>query len=188
MLRAGTDSAGKPNTPDPNRYLIFKPSGKKPEEKPAETPSASPGKLGQMSVTELARAAEAGDRGSRKRHLIEIEKRSGDVVVTTLAKSAGAADKEVRDLAADLLLSHLSRQDSAGLKPLLRDERGKVRLAAVKAVNQKQLRLGAELIDLLKDDDADVRKEARAGLVKLARGVDHGAAPERWRTWWAREK
>ena len=188
VARAGTDSAGKPNTPDPNRYLVFKPSGKKPEEKPTESSSKSPGVIGQLSMTELAKAAESGDRASRKKHLIGIEKRSGAEVVNTLAKAARAADKDVRDLAGDLLVSHLSRQDAADLKTLLRDDRAKVRLAAAKAVGQKPLRLGAELIDLLKDDDVDVRKEARAALVKLAKGVDYGATPEKWRTWWAREK
>jgi hypothetical protein len=188
VLRAGTDSEGKPKAPDPNRYLIFKPSGKKPEGKPEESPSVSPGTLGQMTVTELARGTEAGDRASRKKYLVEIEKRSGAQVVTTLARSAGAADKEVRDLAGELLVSHLSRQETDQLKSLLRDERSTVRLATVKVVAQKQCRLGAELIELLRDSDTDVRKEARAALVKLARGTDYGPTPERWRTWWAREK
>lgn len=156
------------------------------------------GKLRAMSVKELAQEAEL-NRGSKLRPiLIEIEKREGDLALGTLAQSAVSYEPEIKDLAGTLLTSYLARQNEAFLKKRLEDDQKQVRLAAVKAVNRKGLKLGGELIERLKDDDIEVRQAARAALVKLAKGVDYGPAPEapkterdaaleQWQAWWAKQ-
>ena len=156
------------------------------------------GKLRAMSVKELATEAEL-NRGSKLRPiLIEIEKRQGDAVLGTLTQSAASYEPEIKELAGNLLVSYLARQDEAFLKKQLTDDQKQVRLAAVKAVSKKNLRLGSELIERLKDDDIDVRQAAKAALVKLAKGKDFGPsadaprterdeALEQWRAWWTKQ-
>jgi hypothetical protein len=156
------------------------------------------GRLKKMSVDELAQEAEL-NRGSKLRPiLVEIEKRDGDKVLGTLAQSAVSYEDEIREVAGQLLVSYLARQDADYLKQRLEDTQKQIRLAAVKAVAKKGLRLGSELIARLTDEEPDVRQAARAALVKLARGVDHGPEPDaskpereaataRWREWWEKQ-
>jgi hypothetical protein len=186
-----------------NPKLVAKTTGKEPREMLLIKPIASLdqtaiGKLRAMSIKELATEAEL-NRGSKLRPiLMEMEKRQGDAVLGTLAQSAVSYEPEIKELAGNLLVSYLARQDEAFLKKQLVDDQKQVRLAAVKAVSKKNLRLGSELIERLKDDDVDVRLAAKAALVKLAKGMDYGPAPdapkaerdealEQWRAWWTKQ-
>lgn len=186
-----------------NPKLVPRTSGKEPREMLVIKPISSLdqtalGKMRAMSVKELASEAEL-NRGSKLRPiLIEIEKRQGEAVLGTLAQSAVSYEPEIKELAGNLLVSYLARQDEAFLKKQLVDDQKQVRLAAVKAVSKKNLRLGSELIERLKDDDIDVRQAAKAALVKLAKGKDFGPSPdapkgerdeafEQWRAWWTKQ-
>lgn len=152
----------------------------------------------QMTVEELVQAA-LGERGLRSQQVLqELDQRRGDEVIPALGKAAASADSEAQKTVRELLVKHLSRQNEAGLKAKLKDEEPEVRLAAIGVVSGKGLRLGKELIDLLADDQADVREAAQQALVKLNRGTDFGpargadeqerdAAIQKWRAWWAKQ-
>jgi hypothetical protein len=156
------------------------------------------GRLRKMTVEELATEAEL-NRGSKLRPiLIEIERREGDKVLGALAQSAVSYEDEIRDFAANLLVSYLARQNEDYLKERLKDDQKQIRRAAAKAVAKKGLRLGSELIARLSDEEPDVRQAARMALVKLGKGVDHGPEPDaskperdaaaaRWREWWEKQ-
>ncbi|HPM84529.1 MAG TPA: hypothetical protein PLF81_27680 [Candidatus Anammoximicrobium sp.] len=73
------------------------------------------------------------------------------------------------------------------------------RWAAVAAARRVRAPLHAELIQLVKDADGDVRQEARRALVQLAGGSDFGPAEDadaravdqaegQWENWWASEQ
>jgi hypothetical protein len=159
-------------------------------------PGPKPPRL--MSVTELADAGST-ERGPRlKSILVELEKRRGKEVLPGLANAAGNYDKDIRKLGRDLLERHLARQTEAIVKEKLRDELVEVRLAAVRVVAAKMPRLTGELIDVLADEQAEVRSAAHDALVKLSHGEDFGptadaskeqiaADQDRWRSWWARK-
>jgi hypothetical protein len=159
-------------------------------------PLAKPPKS--MTVAELADAIGKARDLPLKNLLVEIEKREGPKVPEALGMVAGGSyESDVRELAQSLLTKHVARQKPDVIKSLLKHERSEVRAAAAAAAPKH--RLGAELIDLLNDDEAAVRREARAALVRLSGGADHGpsanaSASERaeairqWRQWWAGEK
>jgi hypothetical protein len=164
----------------------------------ARRPPPGPKSPRLMTVTELADAGST-ERGPRlKSILIELEKRRGKEVLPGLAHAAGSYDKDIRKLGRDLLERHLARQTEAVVKEKLHDELTEVRLAAVRVVAARMPRLAGELIDLLGDEQAEVRAAAHDALVRLARGEDFGpsadagkeqtsADQERWRSWWARK-
>ena len=81
----------------------------------------------------------------------------------------------------------------------LRDPDPNVRWAATRITAARGLPLYDELIELLRDSDADVRSEAHEALVRLARGGDFGPEPDAdedrvalvmdlWRDWFRQEK
>jgi hypothetical protein len=150
-----------------------------------------------MTVGELAAAA-ASERGQKLRLvLIELEKRQGDEVISSLGSSAAATyEQDNQKLARDLLYRHLSRQKELVIKEKLTDDRVEVRIAAARVVGEKKMRLGEELIGLLTDDEARVRDAAHQALVRLNKGTDLGPkskasdkelseAVKKWREWWA---
>jgi hypothetical protein len=173
--------------------LVIKPISSLTKKSPGDQAS-----LGKLSIAELATQAEL-NRGSKLRPiLIEIEKRDADEVLDVLAQAAISYEKEIRELGATLLVSYLARKDSAYLKKQAVEDRVQIRLAAAKAIGKKGLPLGAELIELLKDADPDVRQAARGSLVKLGKGADFGpekdakdgerdAAIAQWKEWWAKQ-
>jgi len=164
----------------------------------ARRPPPGPKSPRLMTVVELADAGSI-ERGPRlKSILLELEKRRGKEVLSGLANAAGSYDKEIRKLGRDLLERHLARQGEAVVKEKLRDELVEVRLAAVRVVVARMPRLTSELIDVLADEQAEVRTAAHDALVKLSRGEDFGpaadasseqivAAQEKWRSWWERK-
>jgi hypothetical protein len=163
---------------------------------PNRTSPGDQASLGKMSLGDLAIQAEL-NRGSKLRPiLIEIEKRDGDTALDVLAQAAGSYEKDIKELGATLLVSYLSRKDTTYLKKQLAEDRAQIRLAAAKAVGKKGLPLGGELIELLKDRDADVQQAAALALVQISKGKDFGpkkgasdserdAAISQWKVWWA---
>jgi hypothetical protein len=159
---------------------------------PPPSPQTRP--LRSLSTRELALLS-GSERGPRlKAVLRELEGRRGPDVLAALGSAAASYEKDVQQLARDLLLSHLSRQDATAIKENLKDDRAEVRAAAARAAARKSLHLEAELIDLLDDQDAGVRQAGHAALVQLSGGVDHGPAPSaskeerarainKWRAW-----
>lgn len=152
-----------------------------------------------MSFAELAEAA-SNERGSRLRYiLIEVEKRRGEEVVPVLADAALNYDKKIQKLGRDLLDRHLARQTEDFVKEKLGDGAIEVRKSAMRVIARRMPRLAGELIDLLGDEEEEIRTAAHAALVRLSRGVDLGpktdadkekiaAAQEKWRSWWDRRK
>lgn len=163
---------------------------------PSGTPPESPYRG--LSLGELVKAA-AAERGEKLQAVLgELERRDGDEVLAALAAAAGHYEANIQKLARDLLARHLSRQSLETLKIRLKDERNAVRVAAVRVLAEKRLRLGNELIDLLTDSDGEVRQTAHKALVQMARGTDFGPstgaleadradAMRQWRAWWAKQ-
>jgi hypothetical protein len=153
--------------------------------------------LRSLSVRELSEAA-GKERGPQlKKVLTELSQRKGTEVVSALGSAAAAAyDSDGRKTARELLDRNLTRQSADVIKESLKDERPEIRSAAARAVGEKGLKFGKELIDLLSDDDAGARDAAHQALVKLNKGKDLGPdakaddearrdAIARWREWWA---
>jgi hypothetical protein len=163
-------------------------------------PTGSTGPKGPraLSNADLVKAAST-ERGPRlKQVLLELETRRGREVLDGLTVAATSYDGDTKKLGRDLLDRHLARQPAEFVKARLADEQAAVRLAAVRVVAARFPALAPAVIDLLGDDDAEVRAAAHAALVRLSRGQDFGppaeaAASEReqarqkWRDWWARQ-
>ncbi len=155
--------------------------------------------LRSMSVGDLAKAA-GSERGPRLKEVLrELETRKDEEAITALGAAAGSYDKDVRDLARDLLDKNLVRQGVRVIKDRTKDDRAEVRASAARVIGGKSLKLGDELIDLLGDENAAVREAAHAALVKLSKGTDLGpakdataderaAAVKKWRAWWERQE
>jgi hypothetical protein len=169
--------------------------------RPTTPATASPGDkaLRSMSVGDLAKAA-GSDRGQRlKDVLIELETRRGDEAIAALGSAAASYESDVRDLARDLLEKNLVRQGVRVIKERTKDDRAEVRAATARVIAAKGLKLGAELIEMLGDDNAGVREAAHAALVKLSKGADYGPAKDatteqrdeavkKWRAWWEKQE
>jgi hypothetical protein len=165
----------------------------------ARRPPSGPKSPRLMTVVELADAGST-ERGPRLQSiLVELEKRRGKEVLPGLANAAGSYDKDIQKLGRDLLERHLSRQTEAVVKEKLKDELVEVRKAAVRVVAAKMPRLAGELIDVLADEQAEVRAAAHDALVKLSHGEDFGPAADagkeqvaeaqgKWRSWWDRNR
>ncbi len=149
-----------------------------------------------MSVSKLVQIIGASKGTRRKLAMDELEKRSDDQVVATLASIAADVQDEHRKHARALLIRHLLREKMAKLREWFKDPRPEVRRAAAKAGARHLPPLSAELIGLLKDDDAVVRVAAHTGLMKISHGKDFGPvndksdadrqrAVARWRSWLA---
>ncbi len=151
-----------------------------------------------MTVTELAQMAGSERGAKQKQALRELGQRTDDQALAALGSAASSYDEEIQKLARDLLHRYLSRSSAAVLKEKLKDERPEVRAAAARVIGTKRLKLGWELIDLLSDEEADVRQAARQGLVRLSGGKDFGPEPAssdndrdeaigKWRDWWSKQ-
>lgn len=152
-----------------------------------------------MSLAELAAAAAKETGVPLRAILAEAGRRSGTSAFDLLASHADSKDAAARKLALGLLAQQVQRQPADRLKSLLKDNRPAVRALAARSVGARRLRWGGELIELLQDPEPQVQQSARAALVALARGVDHGPAPgasfgdreaavRNWRLWWSAQK
>jgi hypothetical protein len=151
------------------------------------------------TIKELSEAIgrETGDK--LRKAILELGKRSGDDALTALAAAvAGTSDKDLQQLAREQLQKQLAVLPSTALKEKLKDERAEIRAAAVKASERKKPPLGGEWIDLLADDNAEVRTAAHQALVRLNGGKDLGPradatesertlAAKEWRAWWDKQ-
>ena len=150
-----------------------------------------------MTTSELV--TEAGrERGQRlKQVLFELAKRPGDDAINTLGIAAASYQKDVQQLARNLLAQNLARQKPDVVKDKLKHEKPEVRLAAIRVAATRNLPVAGTVIDLLDDDDANVRDLAHQVLVRAA-GADYGPsktadkderqkALEKWRSWWSRQ-
>jgi hypothetical protein len=159
------------------------------------------GKLGGLSTLELAQAAKSAKGDKLKDLLREMEKRTGETPISTLAAATGAdVESEIRYLALELLLKNLGRQPEATIKDKLKDTRPEVRSAAAWVVADRKLPFGDELIQMLSDKDLDVGQAARQALNRLAGGdTDYGPnrgatdaeradAIRQWQEWWAKQR
>jgi hypothetical protein len=147
-----------------------------------------------MTVSELARAVTEAKGARLKDLLSELANRKGDEVIIGLHSVIGTKDSEFAPLARSLLTRHLSRLGMDALKKKLDDERIEVRAAAARAAGTKAMYLAEELVSLLRDDNAEVRKAAHESLVKLNKGSDYGPeenvsegvreeAVKKWQAW-----
>jgi hypothetical protein len=152
-----------------------------------------------MTVPQLAEAA-GSERGPRQKQIVlELSKRRGDDALAALASVAAvSSDKEMKQLARDQLDKVLSSVTVAVLKEKLKDDRAEIRAAAARVAGNKGYRLSDELIDLLGEEEPEVRQAARQALVRLSRGVDYGPgrdadeagralAMRQWRAWWSKQ-
>jgi hypothetical protein len=140
--------------------------------------------------------AKSGDAKS-ERTLQSLAERNDDEALAELAKAASSKDKPTQQRAQDLLTKVLSRQSTEALKDKLKHTDEVIRATAARVVGSKRLPLGADLIDLLSDDAAEVRQAAHQSLVRLNHGTDLGpaadadeaeraAAIKKWRDRWAK--
>jgi hypothetical protein len=162
-------------------------------------PKAEPKTPRTMTVTELVDAIST-ERGSRlKQALTELEQRKGSEVLAGLALGTANSDKEIQQLSRDLLDKHIGRQKPDVVKEKLKDDQAEVRKSAARVVATKFPSLGGDLIELLADEDAEVRQTAHQSLVKLNKGDDLGpaddatkeqreASQQKWREWWKKQK
>jgi hypothetical protein len=154
--------------------------------------------LGAMSITDLVEAA-GKERGPRlKMVLTELGKRRGDEVIGALGSAAATYEGDIQQLARELLTKQLSNLSDTALKEKLKDDRAEVRATAARMVRSKGLHFERELIELLTDEDAGVRRAGHDALVQLNKGTDFGPkadasdaerkeAAEKWRTWLAKQ-
>ncbi len=158
-----------------------------------------PKTLKTMSNEELLEGVST-EKGPRlKEYLTELESRKGPDVLQGLALGVANSEQEMRQFSRDLLDRHLGRQKADDVKEKLKDEQPEVRKAATRVVSAKVPGLAGDVIDLLTDDEADVRQAAREALVKLGKGEDYGPdekatkeqreeAQAKWREWWKKQK
>jgi hypothetical protein len=150
-----------------------------------------------MTTAQLV--TEAGkERGQRlKQVLFELSRRPGDDAITTLGICAASYQRDVQQYARTLLAQNLARQKPDVVKQKLKDDKPEVRLAAIRIAATRNLPVGGTVIELLDDEDANVRELAHQVLVRAA-GADYGPsqgadkedrqkAMEKWRSWWSRQ-
>lgn len=133
----------------------------------APRPTVGPKPPRALTTDELVAAA-ASERGAKlKQVLTELEQRKGETVLPALAGAMASEEKDVQQLARDLLVRNLCRQTPEVVRSKLKDPTSAIRAAAAQAVGIKGWRFGDELIALLDDPEADVRQAARQALMKL---------------------
>lgn len=162
----------------------------------AQRPPATFKPVQRLTAAQLADAA-SSERGQRLESVLtELEKRNGPEVLAGLANAARSYEPSTRRLGRNLLDRHLGRQKPEVVKEKLRSDDLEVRKAAIRVVGVKMPQLAEPVIDLLADDDNEVREAAHAVLVRLNRGQDLGPArqarkeqvqqaQQKWRIWLA---
>jgi hypothetical protein len=130
--------------------------------------------------------------------LRNLAERDDDQALAELAKAAASREIDTRQLGKELLNQALSRQDASKVKEFLKHDRAAVRTTAAQVAGTRRLPLGAELVDLLSDDNSEVRKAAHQALLQISGDKDFGpsadaddaeraAAIKKWRAWWAKQ-
>jgi hypothetical protein len=135
---------------------------------------------------------------TKGKYLREAAQRGDDQALVELAHAASSKDKDTRQLGQELLTQVLSAQDAERVKEAFKNKRAIVRSTAARVAGDRQLPFGAELINLLSDEDSEVREAAHQVLVRLNGNKDFGpsadsndaersAAIKKWREWWAKK-
>jgi len=135
---------------------------------------------------------------TKGKYLREAAQRGDDQSLVELAHAASSKDKDTRQLGQELLTQVLSAQDAEKVKEAFKNKRAIVRSTAARVAGDRQLPFGAELINLLSDEDSEVREAAHQVLVRLHGDKDFGpgadsndaersAAIKKWREWWAKK-
>jgi hypothetical protein len=135
---------------------------------------------------------------TKGKYLREAAQRGDDQSLVELAHAATSKDKDTRQLGKELLTQVLSAQDAEKVKEALKNKRAIVRSTAARVAGDRQLPFGAELINLLSDENSEVREAAHQALVRINGDKDFGpgadssdaersAAIRKWREWWAKK-
>jgi hypothetical protein len=138
------------------------------------------------------------ERGARKKTVLEeLAKRDGREAMLALARAASSPDRDAQKAGREALDGYLARQSMSGIKEAMVEPGAEVRKSAIRVAATNE-GLVAAIIERLTDERADVRAEARAVLVKLAKGEDHGPGPKatraeqesarrQWQAWWEKQ-
>ena len=159
-----------------------------------------PADLRTLTTSQLLTEALNLSRGPRRDSVLKEfdSRRVKDLVPDLGAVAANDANGATQQKARELLDRSLARLPADELRARLQDDQVEVRAAAARVVGQKGLHFEQELIDLLEDDNTDLRQAARRALVRLNPRTDFGperqanaderaAAVKRWRDWLARQ-
>jgi hypothetical protein len=142
----------------------------------------------------LAEAARA-EGGSRKTKLIEeLAKRNDAQGIGEMTSLCRESDIKVRTMAREFLDRYLGCRSSTEIKEDFKSQQPEIRAAAARVTGRKGFDLKIELVDLLNDDDKEVRSAAHRALVRLTHGPDFGpkdsaneperrTAAQQWRSW-----
>jgi hypothetical protein len=161
-----------------------------------EAPSVE---LRSLSTSQVLLEALDVNRGLRRDNAArELDSRRAEEVIPDLGSAASDSDDKVRQRARELLDRTLSRLPAKELQTRLKDEQTEVRSSAARVAARKELHFERELIDLLEDDNPEMRQTARRALTRLNPRTDFGpdgkanaeeraAAVRKWRDWLARQ-
>src|SRR5947209_20039077 len=110
-----------------------------------------------LTTAELAEAA-GSEHGPRLRQvLVELGQRRGPDALAGLCTAARSYERDTRQLGRTLLERALARESPSLVQETLKDEQPEIRQAAARAVASRYPRLAGVLIDLLDDEQAEVR-------------------------------
>jgi hypothetical protein len=173
---------------------------KTPSLKTAPTPDDIRDDLSSLTVSQLLTEAFSLQRGPRRESLLkELDKRALDDILPDLgAVAADDGNANQQKVARDLLDRTLSRLTTKDLTAKFADEVPEVRASAARVAAQKNWHVEQDLIDLLADDNVEVRQAAHQALVRLNPRVDCGPkddadevarvlAIKKWREWLTRK-
>lgn len=151
-----------------------------------------------MSVDALSGAIEKTEGATLKAVLDELGARDETKSLVALAQASRTLQEEAAARhARSLLVKSMSRQREDALRKHLTHELAELRGAAVFAVYRNKLMWVDELIELLDDEEAGVRRLAHQALLKLTKKnfgptPNAGASARKkailaWKAWWAEE-
>jgi hypothetical protein len=159
-----------------------------------------PADLRTMTISQLLSDAVNLQRGPRRDSVLkELDNRKLEDVLPDLgAVAADDSNTKQQKMARELLDRSLSRLTAKDLKAKFTDEVPEVRAAAARVAAQKSWHLEKELVELLADDNADVRQAAHQALIRLNPRIDFGPkddadevartlAIRKWRDWLAKQ-
>jgi hypothetical protein len=174
---------------------------KVPTPPPYGTVDVSTTPLTKLSLADLISTSTTAKPDKAKQAVLEIASRAGDDPLNALVSIASTvSDNAVKQSARDALDKSLSRLKADGVREKIKDKQAEMRAACARVAGDKSFKLGSELIDLLDDENAEVRDAAHQSLVRLAGGkTDYGPDPKadssartdavaKWRKWWAAQK
>jgi hypothetical protein len=165
---------------------------------PALKAAPLPTDLRTLTISQLLSEAVDVQPGPRRDSVLrELDNRKPDDVLPDLgAVASDDSNAKQQRAARDLLDRTLSRLPAKDLSAKFADEVPDVRASAARVAAKKGLHWEKALVDLLADDDGDVRQAAHQALVRLNPRIDFGPkadadevartlAIKKWRDWLA---